>query len=70
MNRAAATSRGPGASRSAEEDIAAQQAPAHGRGPSPYRPPRLVTYGRLTDVTRFGGSQIVDSGSGLGQAPG
>jgi hypothetical protein len=28
----------------------------------PYRRPRLVTYGRLTDVTRFGGSQVVDSG--------
>ena len=36
----------------------------------PYRAPRLVEYGRLTDVTRFGGSEIVDSGAGLGQAPG
>lgn len=35
--------------------------------PEPYRAPRLVAYGRLTDVTRFGGSEIVDSGSGLGQ---
>ena len=70
MNRAAATSRGPGATRSVEEDLAAREAPLPGRGPRPYRPPRLVTYGRLTDVTRFGGSQMVDSGSGLGQAPG
>ena len=70
MNRAAATSRGPGATRSAEEDVAAREPRTPGRGPKPYRSPRLVTYGRLTDVTRFGGSQIVDSGSGLGQAPG
>lgn len=32
----------------------------------PYRPPRLVTYGRLTDLTRFGGSQTLDSGGDLG----
>lgn len=38
--------------------------------PKPYRAPRLVAYGCLTDVTRFGGSQIVDSGGGLGQPPG
>lgn len=38
--------------------------------PRPYRAPRLVAYGCLTDVTRFGGSQIVDSGGGLGQPPG
>lgn len=37
--------------------------------PKPYRAPRLVAYGCLTEVTRFGGSQIVDSGSGLGQPP-
>lgn len=35
----------------------------------PYRRPRLAAYGRLTDVTRFGGSQVVDSGppGSLGQ---
>lgn len=32
--------------------------------PKPYQAPRLVAYGRLTDVTRFGGSQMVDSGQG------
>jgi hypothetical protein len=37
------------------------------RPPKPYRRPRLVAYGRLTDVTQFGGSQVVDSGAGLGQ---
>jgi hypothetical protein len=32
-----------------------------------YRPPRLECHGRLSEVTRFGGSQVVDSGAGLGQ---
>jgi len=41
--------------------------PSATRPPKPYRRPRLVAYGRLTDVTQFGGSQVVDSGSGLGQ---
>lgn len=31
-----------------------------------YRPPRLKEYGRLAELTRFGGSEILDSGSGLG----
>lgn len=35
----------------------------------PYLAPRLERHGRLAEMTRFGGSQIVDSGSGLGQAP-
>ncbi|MDX1503671.1 MAG: lasso RiPP family leader peptide-containing protein [Thermoanaerobaculia bacterium] len=35
----------------------------------PYRSPRLTSYGRLAEVTRFGGSQVVDSGSGLGNQP-
>jgi len=35
----------------------------------PYRRPRLVSYGRLADVTRMGGSEAVDSGppGSLGQ---
>lgn len=70
MNRAAETSRAPGAVRTAEEGAPDREAGSLVRGPRPYRAPRLVTYGRLTDVTRFGGSQIVDSGSGLGQPPG
>jgi hypothetical protein len=69
MSRDAATARGPGPERSAGEGAPAREASTPARGPRPYRSPRLVTYGRLTDVTRFGGSQIVDSGSGLGQAP-
>ncbi|HUP42884.1 MAG TPA: lasso RiPP family leader peptide-containing protein [Thermoanaerobaculia bacterium] len=36
----------------------------------PYRPPRLVSYGRLADVTQFGGSDVNDSGSNLGAFPG
>lgn len=45
---------------------------AHARrsSPKPYQAPRMVAYGRLSDVTRFGGSQIVDSGGGLGPQPG
>lgn len=35
-------------------------------GPKPYRTPRLVTYGRLAEVTRFGGSEVLDSGGDLG----
>jgi hypothetical protein len=38
------------------------------RGRRPYRSPRLEDLGRLAEVTQFGGSEIVDSGSGLGQA--
>lgn len=34
-----------------------------------YRPPRLECHGRLAELTRFGGSQIIDSGGGLGQQP-
>lgn len=36
------------------------------RSPRPYHPPRLVAYGRLTDITRFGGSQTLDTGGNLG----
>lgn len=45
----------------------------HGGAPAPvptprqpYCAPRLECHGRLADVTRFGGSQIIDSGGGLG----
>lgn len=36
------------------------------RSPKPYRTPRLVSYGRLAELTEFGGSQVVDSGNNLG----
>ena len=36
------------------------------RGRKPYLRPALQSYGSLVDLTRFGGSQVVDSG-GLGQ---
>lgn len=36
------------------------------RSPRPYHSPRLVRYGRLTDITRFGGSQVLDTGGNLG----
>lgn len=37
----------------------------------PYRRPRLISYGRLADVTRMGGSEVNDSGTSgsLGQNP-
>ena len=43
--------------------------PSEPQSRRPYIRPRLVAYGRLTDVTRFGGSQVVDSGppGSLGQ---
>lgn len=37
--------------------------------PRPYATPSLTAYGRLTDLTRFGGSIVVDSGGGLGPQP-
>jgi len=43
--------------------------PAEARAPKPYRAPRLTRYGRLAELTEFGGSQVVDSGAGLGQLP-
>lgn len=47
----------------AEESSAQEAGPAvEGGAPGPYRPPRLVVYGRLTEITRFGGSETVDSG--------
>lgn len=33
----------------------------------PYRAPRLACHGTVVDLTRFGGSQVLDSGGGLGQ---
>lgn len=52
-----------------DQDVPAVAGPApRSSGTKPYRAPRLVVYGCLTEVTRFGGSQVVDSGSGLGQA--
>lgn len=32
-----------------------------------YSAPRLKVYGRLAELTRFGGSVLVDSGGGLGR---
>lgn len=60
--------------RTAREPVAPNEPAAGPRTarPSPraYRAPRLVAYGCLTDVTRFGGSEMVDSGStGLGPMP-
>lgn len=54
----------------AEGNVRAAIAPPAGPGPRrAYAPPRLEPLGRLAEVTRFGGSQIVDSGGGLGQQP-
>ena len=42
--------------------------PATARGARrPYRAPRLECHGTVVDLTRFGGSQVLDSGGGLGQ---
>lgn len=35
----------------------------------PYESPSLMAYGRLAELTRFGGSAVVDSGGGLGRRP-
>lgn len=40
-----------------------------GRVRKRYSSPRLKVYGRLAELTRFGGSQLVDSGAGLGNQP-
>lgn len=50
-----------------EGDARAAVAPAAPGPRQAYTPPRLEPLGRLAEVTRFGGSQIVDSGGGLGQ---
>lgn len=42
--------------------------PADARGARrPYRAPRLLCHGTVVDLTRFGGSAVLDSGGGLGQ---
>ncbi len=46
-------------------DLAAPSKPRR-----PYQPPRLECHGRLAELTQFGGSQILDSGGGLGNQPG
>lgn len=38
-------------------------------GRKAYRAPRLTVYGSLADLTRLGGSQMNDSGGGLGNLP-
>jgi hypothetical protein len=40
--------------------------PAAARARRPYRTPRVIRYGRLAELTEFGGSQVVDSGNNLG----
>lgn len=45
------------------------RSPDSGRPRKPYSAPRLKAYGRLAELTRFGGSQVVDSGAGLGNQP-
>jgi hypothetical protein len=49
--------------------LEAPDAPGAAAPPRQYRPPRLECHGRLAELTRFGGSQIIDSGGGLGQQP-
>jgi hypothetical protein len=49
-----------------EEVGGVDSAPAR-TGRRPYRAPRLACHGTVVDLTRFGGSQVLDSGGGLGQ---
>ncbi len=44
----------------------APESPLRGRERKAYRAPRLKVFGRIAELTRFGGSQAVDSGVGLG----
>lgn len=39
------------------------------RGRREYRPPTIECFGKLDRIARFGGSNAVDSGSGLGNQP-
>ena len=56
----------------APETLSSRRAGLESASPSSprraYSAPQLHSLGRLSRVTRFGGSEIVDSGSGLGQA--
>lgn len=48
---------------------AGHEAPSPSSSPRrPYSAPQLQSLGRLSRVTRFGGSEVLDSGGGLGQA--
>ena len=62
MNRTDTARRPHGVERGGEPRDPAPEG-AGDRGGTSYRPPRLVEYGRLTDLTRFGGSDVVDSGA-------
>jgi len=64
---------GKTAGSAAAEDLPAGEAATAARpaaAPRAYSPPRLEALGRLAEMTRFGGSDIVDSGGGLGPQPG
>jgi len=43
--------------------------PCENRNRRKYEPPRIESYGKLDEVTLFGGSNVVDSGGGLGNQP-
>lgn len=61
------TPRRAGRARGAADPSSAPSGPAPAkRSRKPYRRPRLVSYGRLAELTQFGGSQVVDSGNNLG----
>ncbi len=42
------------------------ESPCAGPARKRYHTPHLKIYGRITELTHFGGSQVVDSGVGLG----
>jgi len=67
MSRSHATPRPEADLGAADHRRAGAPAPAAAGSRLAYRPPRLERHGRLAEVTCFGGSQVVDSGAGLGQ---
>ncbi len=61
--KATRKSRDSGRAARGQDDLADCEKPTDAKG-KPYRRPLLKSYGSLTDLTQFGGSQVVDSGTG------
>lgn len=54
------------AERACEKEVESPPLREGVRGRRHYRTPRLKMHGRVAELTRFGGSMVVDSGGGLG----
>ncbi len=59
---------GAGQTAADHDDLAPCEQPTDAKG-KVYSRPVLRSYGRLADITQFGGSQVVDTGGGLGNLP-